>query len=64
MREWSVPCEWCDAKIGEPCRDNHDVALNKMIHRPRAFLWDRENGLRRREAPTLTPTEVNKIEGR
>lgn len=45
MKEHSVPCEWCSAKVGEPCRDNHDNALNNLVHRPRLFQYNWENGL-------------------
>ncbi len=62
MREWSVPCEWCDAKIGEPCKNEDGKSYIKLVHRPRAFQWDKEHGLSRRHAPALTHDQVKQIE--
>jgi hypothetical protein len=46
MREWSVLCEWCDAKPGEPCVNLDGKPYHDQVHRPRDYLYRWEHGLR------------------
>lgn len=52
MKEWEVICDWCSAKEGEPCRDNHGVVLpDGVIHIPRGRLYDEKRGLNFKDRP-------------
>jgi hypothetical protein len=57
MKEWEVPCEWCGAKIGEPCVNNINGYTTEtyftIIHIPRARLYDQKHDLNFLDRPKL-----------
>jgi hypothetical protein len=57
MVEWEVPCEWCDAKEGQPCKDNHGLEYSNYIHIPRARLYDKKHCLHPETRRKLTKEE-------
>lgn len=54
--EWRVSCEWCGAKIGDPCVDLNGNPYQTRVHIPRSRLWD-ETEIHRliENRPTLLP---------
>ena len=61
MKEWEVPCEWCGAKEEEPCVNNINGSTtevyDKVIHIPRARLFDEKHGINFLDRPYISKVE-------